>query len=147
MGYLLRQVRCQETASDLMQTIFLRLAEQTTIVQNPRPYLYQIAKNLVIDHVRKEKRRQTYPTDHEELAHVKDHSPGLEDTVSSKQRIRLLLGAIERLSPLTRQVFELNRMEGLTYVEVADRLKISESTVQKHLAKALCQAMQCVKSI
>ena len=149
MGYLLRQVRCRETGSDLLQLTFLRLAEQTsgTIVRSPRSYLYRTAKNLVIDHVRKEDRRQTYNTDHNDLANLAGPGHSIEDTVSSQQRAEILLSRLEKVSPLTRQVFELNRIEGLTYAEVADCLEISESSVQKHLTKALYQAMQIFKSI
>ena len=46
----------------------------------------------------------------------------------------------------TQQIFRLNRIDGMTYVEVAHRLGISESTVQKHLARAVAHAMAWAKS-
>lgn len=52
---------------------------------------------------------------------------------------------VEGLPPRTREIFRLNRIEGLSYADVARRLDISESSVQKHLAKALAVIMREVR--
>jgi len=138
--YLYRKLSCAETADDLIQETFLRIAERHSHVDfhNVRAYLYRIAQNLLIDHFRRERRQQTYPD---------DSQPSVEDDISGRQKLALLRKALLDLPLLTQRIFELNRMEGLTYAEVAQRLGVSESTVQKHLARGLCHAMKALKSL
>jgi len=147
--YLYRKLSCAETADDLIQETFLRIAERHSHVDfhNVRAYLYRIAQNLLIDHFRRERRQQTYPDDFEGLGKYPDAQPSVEDDISGRQKLALLRKALLDLPLLTQRIFELNRMEGLTYAEVAQRLGVSESTVQKHLARGLCHAMKALKSL
>lgn len=61
--------------------------------------------------------------------------------MAEQQRISLLQ-AVAELPERTREIFRLNRLEGLTHAEVARQLGISDSSVQKHLSKALAYVMQ-----
>jgi len=147
--YLMRQVYCRDTAADLLQETFLRLVQQppTTELSNVRAYLYRIARNLAIDHFRRDERRQTFPTPLDRLAGLPDQAVPVDQVLDAAQRLDLLRRAMAELPPRTREIFELNRIEGLTYAEVAQRLGISESSVQKHLARALVHAMRSVQSL
>lgn len=147
-AYLMRQVHCRDTAADLLQETFLRIAQQPAGAgeDNIRSYLYRTACNLAIDHFRREERRQTYPTPDDMLLDVPDKAPPIEQAVDARRKLELLRRAMAELPLRTQEIFELNRIEGLTYVEIARRLNISESSVQKHLAKALFHAMDCLKS-
>jgi RNA polymerase sigma-70 factor (ECF subfamily) len=60
----------------------------------------------------------------------------------AQQQRQALRDAIAQLPPRTREVLRLNRLEGLTHAEVASKLEISDSSVQKHLAKGLAMIMQ-----
>jgi RNA polymerase sigma-70 factor (ECF subfamily) len=148
-AFLLRRVRRPDVAADLLQEIFLRLAEQPAGlgVANMRAYLYRTAQNLATDHFRREERRQTFPTPIEELAELPEDAPSLEQAAADRQRLEAMRRIVAELPPRTRQVFELNRIDGLTYEETARRLGISESSVQKHLAQALLHVMQRMKSL
>jgi len=147
-AFLTRKVHCPELAADLTQEIFVRLAAQpaTTRLENTRSYLFRMANNLVIDHYREIERRQTYATPHENLVHIPETKPGLEHEMMARQDLRQLVGIIQELPDRTREIFILNRVEGLTYLEVAERLELSESSVQKHLAKGLAYVMKRLKS-
>jgi RNA polymerase sigma-70 factor (ECF subfamily) len=148
LDYLVRRVRDRHVAADLVQETFLRMAAQNagTIVENPQAYLYRTANNLLIDHVRQERRRQTYPSTHEALAdHVEDR-PAPDVAVSDRERLGLLRQAVMELPLRTRQIFVLNRIDGRTYAEIARTLDISDSSVQKHLARALRHVMQRLKA-
>lgn len=137
--YLTRHLRDREIAADLTQETFLRFAEQgsrTTIVDD-RSYLYRTAKNLAIDHVRRISRQRTDATTHDDLADIPEDRPDSEQILAGRQRLDRLRAVIEELPTRTRQVFVLNRIEGLTYSEVARRLGISVSSVQKDLTSAL----------
>lgn len=147
-AYLTETVRDPDLAADLTQETFLRYARQSDAdaqtIEHVRSYLYRTARNLAIDHVRRQARQRTDVTDNSTLAEMPDDRPSMEDAVISRQRLEALRRAVDDLPVRTRQIFVLSRLEGLRQKEVADRLGISESSVRKHLAMALQHVMQKV---
>jgi RNA polymerase sigma factor (sigma-70 family) len=143
-AYLTDRLRDRELANDLAQETFLRFAEQggNGVIVEDRSYLYRTARNLAIDHIRRTHRHRTDVTAHADLADIAADLPGAEEVVAGRERLDRLRAAIEALPERTRQVFVLHRIEELTYAEVATRLGISESSVQKHLARALQHVVQ-----
>ncbi|WP_425645298.1 RNA polymerase sigma factor [Agrobacterium leguminum] len=145
-AYLTHKLKDSETAADLTQETFLRYAEQgatkDTGILHGRSYLYRTAHNLAVDHVRQKARQKTDAIAHEDMASIPDDAPSLEDEADSKQKVDRLRLVVAELPERTRQIFVLNRIEGLSYAETAERLGVSESSVQKHLAKALSHVMQ-----
>lgn len=144
---LLRKSRDPQLAADLVQESFLRLAEHQNreSIDNSPAYLYRTAHNLLIDHVRQQLRRKTDGVSHETLEAVVDEQPSLEDHAVTEQHKYRLREAIAELPERTQEIFRLNRLEGLTHAEVARQLDISDSSVQKHLAKALAHVTQRVQ--
>lgn len=141
-AYLTDKLRDSETAADLTQEAFLRYAEQdanggSATVLNGRSYLYRTAHNLAVDHVRSRARHRTESAAHDEFASIADDRPSQEDEADARQKLDRLREVVAELPERTRQIFVLNRIEGLSYTETAERLGVSESSVQKHLAKAL----------
>lgn len=137
--YVSRHVRDRELAADFVQETFLRFVEHGDALpaEACRAFLYSTARNLTIDHARAMRRRQTDSVASEELAHIRDDRPLPDAVAAARQRIRQISTLIAELPPLTRRIFVLNRVSGLSYGRVSKRLDISESTVQKHLAVAL----------
>ena len=141
--YLRRRLGSAHLASDLVQDAFVRLAEQPSgQVQDFRAYLYRVGRNLLIDHVKQERRRQTYAVPHESLAAIVDEAPSPEDAVDARLRLEKLQTIVGQLPLRTQQVFVLTRIDALTQAEAARRLGISESAVQKHLAMAIQHVTQ-----
>lgn len=140
-AYLTKKLKDAETAADLTQEVFLRFVERDatngTTVLNERAYLFRTAHNLAVDHVRQKARQKTDAVAHDEMARIVDDRPSQEDEADASQKLGRLGAIVAELPDRTRQIFVLNRIEGLSYAETADRLGISESLVQKHLAKAL----------
>ena len=64
-------------------------------------------------------------------------SGDLGDQQYSRDKLGAFSDAVDTLPPQCRRVFMMQRFEGLTYKEIASRLDISTSTVEKHLQKAL----------
>ncbi len=138
-AYLTERLHDGDVAADLTQETFLRFAEQggAATIGQPRSYLYRTARNLAIDHVRQKARRRTDSVANDDLAHLADDTANPEEATDARRRLAQLRDIIAELPDRTRQIFVLNRVEGLTYAEIAERLEVSESSVQKHLAKAL----------
>ncbi|KPH65940.1 MULTISPECIES: RNA polymerase sigma factor [Novosphingobium] len=145
--YLTRKLRDPVLAADLTQDAFVRIAESGRLdtIGNARSYLYRTAHNLAIDHVRKPERRYTEHADDERIANVPEDIPAVDDTVAARQTLERLHDVVGELPERTRHVFVLNKIEGLSYAETADRLGISESSVQKHLRMALAHAIKRLK--
>lgn len=145
-AYLTRILKDAEAAADLTQDTFLRFAElghanAAIIVLHERPYLYRIAHNLAVDHLRRRSRERTEPVS-EAVAEIPDLRPTAEHVLREQDELYKLREALRELPERTQEVFALARIEGLTYREVAKRLRISDSSVQKHLARALKHVMQ-----
>jgi RNA polymerase sigma factor, sigma-70 family len=149
-AYLTRKLRDAETAADLTQETFLRFAEhkggQAAAIVHERSYLYRTAHNLAVDHVRKQRREQTDCVANDDLTEIADDRPSQEQAAAGQSELDRVRAALLELPERTRQVFALARIEGLTYREVAERLEISDSSVQKHLAKAIKHVMQRLRS-
>lgn len=138
--FLARRLGCVDTAKDLVQDTFLRVLQNKPgeVLSNPRAFLFRVASNLLIDHHRRQQHRDTVTLDDpEHPLDQADQRPSIETVVWSKQQVARLTRAIEELPPKCRQVFLLIKFHHFTHAEVATKLGISQSTVVKHMIKAV----------
>ncbi len=140
-AYINKKLQDPAAADDLAQETFLRFVEfkaqnPTVVITEERSYLYRIAHNLAIDHLRREHQEPFDPMDEDEISEIEDPGPRPEQTVSNLAELSRVRDTLLELPERTRQIYVLSRIEGLTYEQVADRLGISTSSVQKHLAQA-----------
>ncbi|MBS0979534.1 RNA polymerase sigma factor [Acetobacter thailandicus] len=137
--YVGRQLNDRDLAADFVQQTFIRFIEHgdSLPAESCRAFLYSTLRNLIIDHVRSVRRRQTVCMPAEELAHIAEDQPAADDIAAARERIRQIAALLDELPPVTRKIFVLNRVGGLKYCAVATQLNVSESTVQKHLSTAL----------
>lgn len=138
-AYLQRQVRCRETAADLTQDAFIRLSEQVgrSRIANFRAYLFSSVRNLLVDHLRREKHRKGEDVDSEQLETLGEASPSLEREVIAQQELERMQQVVQTLPQRCREVFLLSRLEGLTYEQIGERLGISPKTAFSHMVRAL----------
>jgi RNA polymerase sigma-70 factor (ECF subfamily) len=136
---LYRIVRCEQAAADLTQEAYLRLVNMapTTSVTFPRALLFRTATNLAIDYLRKEKPNRQTGENVDLAMDVPSAAPSAERALFDKQRFRIFLRAIDSLSPRSREAFLLHRVQDCSYREIAIRLSISESAVEKLIMRAL----------
>ena len=139
MRFVSQRVRCDEDAQDILQQTFIRYAEYSgkNRVDNPRALIFRIAANMVVDHHRLIFNRQDYDTDERTLHSIEDTGQNLEQQCDHLQRLEALNRALLELPEKCRQAFYLNRIEGYTHAEIAEKLEISESMVGKHLVRAM----------
>ena len=146
--FLNRRVGCPETARDLLQDLFLRLANHSggEPIQNPRAYLYRIAANLATDHVRMNERRAKREDADTELKRIVDPAAAVDELVAVQLRMEHLKAVIAELPPRCREVFILLKIKQYTYEEVQEELGISPAMVFKHMKKALEHCRQRLQS-
>lgn len=136
-GFLSARLRCEETAADLTQEIFLRLSGQTEAeIHNPLAFAYRIARNLVVDHYRSVQRRPEGDQP-QEFDDMPSTAPAPEEITAFRQLMHRAEAAVAELPPQCRRAFVLNRFEGLSQVEVAERMNISRQMAERHIAKAI----------
>lgn len=136
--YLHRRLQDRTMASDLVQDTFVNVLERPEIrIQDFRAYLYSIARNLLLNHRKQEARRRTDPVAPDALLDIAADQPSPEEAVDSRLQLQRIYVLVQELPPRTQQIFVLNRIDGLTHAQVARRLALSESAVQKHLALAI----------
>ncbi len=142
-------VKSHETAADLVQDTYVRLLRlgDAHVVEQPRALLHRIAANLAIDHLRKEKNSVQAFDGMDAAMVVPSQAPSPERELLAKQRLRLCLQAIEKLPPRSREAFVLCRVYGYSYQEIARRMSISESGVEKLLMRALDQSCEALEDI
>lgn len=124
------------TAKDIVQNVFLRVWEQRQKLNasyNLNNFLHRSVYNEFIDHYRKVK--LLTPLEEE---HIKQLEAIVrEDRVSEISKlIELVKKEIENLPPKCKSVFTMSKLEGLTYVEIAEYQKITVRTVEMHISKA-----------
>ncbi|HXR00625.1 MAG TPA: sigma-70 family RNA polymerase sigma factor [Pseudomonas sp.] len=128
----------RQSAEDVVHDAYLRVLERSseTPIKQPRAFLYRTALNLVIDDHRRNVIRQTEPldaVDHEEQL----FSPSPQATMEHGQRLELMQRALAELPYLCRECFTLRKIDGLSHPQIAERLDISRSVVEKHIVNAM----------
>ncbi|WP_162912896.1 RNA polymerase sigma factor [Rhodospirillaceae bacterium SYSU D60014] len=136
---LTRRLGSVALVEDLIQETWLRAAncKGTAALVNPQAYLFRIASNLALDHLRHVGQRIEVRASEEAVAAVSDPAPSPEAAAVHRSELDRLLRIVGGLSPRCREVFILHKFEGLPYNEVAQRLGISRNTVMVHMVKAL----------
>jgi RNA polymerase sigma-70 factor (ECF subfamily) len=131
-------VKEQIVTEDILQEVFAKLWEKRKEInpsQSVAGWLFVISFNLSVDYVRKKLREQTI---HKELLNLDfDDDYSLDRKNIYEDQYQLLEKAIAQLSPKKRKIVTLCKLEGKTYDEVAEELKISRNTVKEHLSIAM----------
>jgi RNA polymerase sigma-70 factor (ECF subfamily) len=126
-------------AADLRQETYIRVYEAARRKRpSPvRPFVFFIARNLVIDRLR---RKSVVPietmTDGDWL-HVPDNDPVPEQRVAVRQDLQRLEAVLDKLPPRCRQVIVLRRVHGYSQREVAQKMGIKEETVESQMVKGM----------
>ncbi|MCO5146035.1 MAG: sigma-70 family RNA polymerase sigma factor [Aquamicrobium sp.] len=123
----------EETAADLTQDTFVRVLTSPPATNasshNPAGYLFRVARNLGIDHQRRERLLVRVDLAPEDFAAIADPSPSPEAITYDRQRLALTQAALAELPERTRRAFELHRMDEMTIAAVAAELGLSVSRV------------------
>ncbi|MEZ4771679.1 MAG: RNA polymerase sigma-70 factor [Bacteroidia bacterium] len=134
-----------ELAEDLTQEAFLILWKKRENInpEKAKSYLYTIANNLFLNEIKHQKvvlRFQQQP-----VSNVFFESP--QFMMEEEEFKHKLEKAISDLPEKNRSVFLMNRVEKMTYKEIADRLELSVKAVEKRMHKALTELRKLSEKI
>lgn len=141
----LRMTGNPEDAADLSQETFLKVWKSLASFHFEAAFstwLYRLASNTCLDHIRSVKRRPQLSltaedADGEEKAiDLPDPSPLPEEAAITKDENERLARAIQSLDEQHRQILTLRAINDLSYAEIADILGIKEGTVKSRLARS-----------
>jgi RNA polymerase sigma-70 factor (ECF subfamily) len=133
-NYVLREVRDRQLAEDLTQEVFIRAWRSLPTFgfrSQLTTWLYQVARNILIDHRRHLGRRIS------EVELVPELLPGAADPgIELGQTVDALWSAVEALDSKLKMPLLLRDVAGLSYNEIADSLDIPLSTVKWRIYQA-----------
>lgn len=124
-------------AADLVHDTFVKvlLKEERTVIREPRAYLTTIAHGLMVNSLRRKDLERAYL---DAIAHLpEDEYPSPETRTLVLETLIDIDTMLEGLAPKVRRAFLLLQLEGLRHGEIADRLKVSISSVRQYIAKAI----------
>lgn len=140
--WLRQKIGNTEQAADLVQDTFIKLLQtrdELLGIKEPRAYLTSIAKNLLIDQVRRKRIEQAYLDGLSQMEYMLDVVASPEDQMQIIQALDQLCKALEDVSAKAQQAFILHYLEGYTHKETAERLGVSTKMIQKYLANCLAR--------
>lgn len=119
-------------AEDITHNVFIKLweqHEQLMQVTSVEAYLYRMARNAILNHLKHQEVERDYRNSLEA-------EQAVEDGDSSELADRLAV-AIDAMPARQRRVFLMSRFNRMTYAEISEQLGISPKTVQFHISEAL----------
>lgn len=145
-GFLSNYIKIRSEAEDLTQDVMVKLLENKDKFDEVRDmdsYILTIAHYVVMDHFKKLKRDKEYKEKVWDTM-KRSEQPVLR-TVYRKDFMENIEQALVQLPDRQQTVFRMNRLEGISMLEIAKKLDISPYTVKNHLAEATRKIKMMVK--
>ncbi|MEJ7810835.1 MAG: RNA polymerase sigma-70 factor [Gemmatimonadaceae bacterium] len=137
VGFAEGLLRSHQVAEDVVQDVMLnvwRQRETLRVEDCARAYLYRAVRNRAFNHLRHERvRRDAAP----QLVRESPLAPSGDALLAEQELEAAVRAAVSELPERCREVFELSRVRGLRYTEIATTLGISVKTVETQMGRAL----------
>ena len=135
--FVFLKVSTREVAQDITSETFRKGWEafkNRPDMDNPRAYLYRIARNLVIDHYRTKKQ---HISDQEIIDELEDHSKNLEDKAAETKEMAKVKKAMENLKESYQDIIIYKYLEEMENSEIARIMDKSEGAVRVTAHRAI----------
>ena len=137
-GFLMKFVGSQSDVEDILQEVFIRIWERRSDLNENLSFsglMFTIGRNLCLNMLRNERCRKGI---RDYLKSVIDHSlDDVEQIIYFNELDQMVHQVLDRLPERQKQIYKLNRVEGLSRKEIAEKLHISLATVDMHMSRAL----------
>jgi RNA polymerase sigma factor (sigma-70 family) len=141
MSFFRKRTRQTADVQDLVQQVFLRLAQYRDMekIRNVEGYIFQTASNTLKDHARNAAVRHRFLNQQIESDHPAHSEFSPERVLLGRESVALLTAALRKLPERTRDILTLRCFEGLKHAEIARLQGISVRAVEKHIERGLGQ--------
>lgn len=138
--YIWKYVRSEELSKEIGQEVFTEVWEGRKNL-NPsghlRGFLFEVARNKALDYIKHQKIAEQYISEAKRQKKEDFYKSLYREENDDQDFHEAVKESINDLPPRGRQIFELNRDEGLTYIEISEYLDISVKTVETHMRRVL----------
>ncbi len=141
---LLRRGCTRDEAEDLIQDAFVRMqafCEEGGEVREPGAFLMRTVMRLR-SNARIHRQRHPYETGVLDELELIDTAPSPDEVFAADECLKRMRARLDAVSLRTREILFMHRLDGLSYSEIADRLKLSVSAVEKHIASGVAILMK-----
>ena len=138
-SYFARKLLKPEDIEDLLHDTFMVAfkSESNRQIKSPKGYLFVVARNLLSKKFAKESRMRTKSIDEADFNVIKADTVPADQSVHYKLEMEALIKSIEVLPEQCRRVFIYKKFHGLSQKQIASKMQISTSTVERHITIAL----------
>jgi RNA polymerase sigma-70 factor (ECF subfamily) len=140
--------KSDQAAEEIVSDVFIKTWQIRTKlieIENLRVYLYTITRNFSLNYISKDQRRHVVDVGDSQLELVADLKTP-EELCISAEVMNEIRDAIKELPEQCRLIFQLVKLDGLRYKEVASILNISVFTVRNQVAKAVRRIAEALPS-
>ena len=135
LAFCRHMLRSTEDAEDVLQEVFVKahaamLADERPI--NARPWLYRIARNRSLNHLR---RAQAIGVDSMDV-HLSEHGTTTADKVDKREQFRELIADVQELPETQRTALLLREIDALSYEQIAEAMETTIPSVKSLLVRA-----------
>ncbi len=145
--FLSRYLYNHQDIEDVAQETYLRAykAEQNKGIEQPKAFLFRIARNIALTELTK-KSRQIVDTiaDFDDFDVIQSEAT-VENEVEARQHLGIYCEAVAMLPEQCRRVYLLCKVHGLPHKEIAERMGLTVSSVEKHLRKGVLKCRAYVR--
>ena len=126
---------------DVVQESYLRIWKARAVqpIESAKAFLFKVARHVALDLVRRERVAPIKAVPDLTAVSVLAEGPNVAESACTNEEIALLAEALDSLAPRCRQIIMLRKFQHLSQKEVAERLGISEGTVQEQVYRGLCR--------
>ena len=146
--FLARFFSNSQDIEDVAQEAYLRayVAEQQKDIEQPKAYLFRIARNLALTELTRKSKKITDYLEECDASVVKECGAAADSEVEAQESLGLYCEAVAALPEKCRQVFLLRKVHGLAHKEIAEHMSLSVSSVEKYLLRGMVECKAFVQA-
>jgi RNA polymerase sigma factor (sigma-70 family) len=133
VNYIAYKINSKNEAEDLAQDVFIRLLDYKQMLRSEtvKSFIFTIARNIVIDYLRRHYKRQEISANMYEF--LEKTTNDIESHLHEKEILHLEQNKLSTFSPQRKIVYSLCRYEEMSISEISETLQITRRTVENHL--------------